>query len=186
MNIRIKSYLFIDKLNENLLNNIKIFNNISLILKPFDKNKSYIELEKLVLFCKKNQIEFYFYDNIKLVTKYKAKGIFLSTTNAKAYKHINAKRFSIIGQAHNQLEYFRKENQGCKTIMLSPLFWNAKYKPNKILGIIRFNLISLNWRFNICGLGGINLSNVNKIKTTKSHSIAFKGFFKKKPTYNLM
>ena len=81
MNIRIKSYLFIDRLNENLLNNIKIFNNISLILKPFDKNKSYIELEKLVLFCKKNQIEFFIYDNIQLATKYKAKGIFLSTAN---------------------------------------------------------------------------------------------------------
>lgn len=180
MNIKIKSYLFVDKFNENLLNNIKVFDNISLILKPFDKNKSYIELEKLVLFCKKNQIEFYFYDNIQLVTKYKAKGIFLSTINVKAYKHINAKRFSIIGQAHNQLEYFRKESQGCKTIMLSPLFFNPKYKPKDILGIIKFNLKSLNWRSNICALGGINKNTLKKIKTTRVNSIAFKSFLAKK------
>ena len=143
MNIRIKSYLFIDRLNENLLNNIKIFNNISLILKPFDKNKSYIELEKLVLFCKKNQIEFFIYDNIQLVTKYKAKGIFLSTANIKAYKHINDKKFSIIGQAHNQLEYNVKIEQGCSKIFLSPLFKTKKYSANKILGVNKFNLISI-------------------------------------------
>jgi len=180
MRIRIKSYLFIEKLNNNLLNNIRIFENISLILKPFDKNKSYRDLKTLVHFCKKNQIKYYLYDNIQLAIKYKAKGIFLSYKNNKFYNHFNCKRLTIIGQAHNQLEYFMKKKQGCKTIMLSPLFFNPKYKPKDILGIIKFNLKTLNWRSNICALGGINNNTLKKIKTTRVNSIAFKSFLTKK------
>ncbi len=52
--------------------------------------------------------------------------------------------------------------------MLSPIFFNRKYSINKILRIIKFNLITLNWNCNICALGGIKLDNLKMIKLTKS------------------
>jgi thiamine monophosphate synthase len=71
--------------------------------------------------------------------------------------------------------------------MLSPIFYNKKYTYPKILGVIKFNLISKQWRANICALGGINLKNLNKIKMTKANSIAFISLMNetkiKKPVY---
>jgi thiamine monophosphate synthase len=57
--------------------------------------------------------------------------------------------------------------------MLSPIFLNPKYSKNKILGVIKYNLISLNWKIITCALGGINYKNFRKIKCTKSNQIGF-------------
>jgi hypothetical protein len=57
--------------------------------------------------------------------------------------------------------------------MLSPLFFNEKYSKYKILGINRFNLISNNWKCEICALGGILKKNLKKISMTKSKGIGF-------------
>jgi hypothetical protein len=74
--------------------------------------------------------------------------------------------------------------------MLSPLFYNEKYSKNSILNTHRFNLITLNWKTDVCALGGINLRSLKKIKLTKARSIAFKKLIFdlkiKKPAYNLM
>jgi thiamine-phosphate pyrophosphorylase len=100
------------------------------------------------------------------------------------------KNFKIIGSAHNQSEYFLKIKQGCELIILSPLFFNKKYSENRILNVLKFNLISRMWNKNLCALGGINETNIKKIKLTIANSIAFKSFIEKpkikKPAYNLM
>jgi thiamine monophosphate synthase len=74
--------------------------------------------------------------------------------------------------------------------MLSPLFSNKKYSENKILNVLKFNLISQNWNRNLCALGGINEENIRRIKLTIVSSIAFKRLIEnpkiKKPAYNLM
>ena len=74
--------------------------------------------------------------------------------------------------------------------MLSPLFSNKKYSENKILNVLKFNLISQNWNRNLCALGGINDANIRRIKLTIVNSIAFKRLIEstkiKKPAYNLM
>jgi hypothetical protein len=74
--------------------------------------------------------------------------------------------------------------------MLSPLFFNKKYSKNKILNILKFNLIKQNWKIETCPLGGINSKNLNLIKLTNSDVFAFKNFIYdeeiKKPAYNLM
>ena len=49
-----------------------------------------------------------------------------------------------------------------------------------MLGILKFNLISLNWKIRILALGGINKKNLKKIKLTKSTGIGAITFFKKK------
>jgi thiamine-phosphate pyrophosphorylase len=82
--------------------------------------------------------------------------------------------------AHNQLEYYKKKEQLCKKIMVSPLFYNAKYSINKILGINKFNFLTNNWKEKICALGGINSSNIKKIRMTKARSLAGISFFQKK------
>jgi hypothetical protein len=56
--------------------------------------------------------------------------------------------------------------------MLSPLFYNKKYSRNKILGSTRFKLISRNWKIDLCPLGGINNSNLNRIKLLRISNVA--------------
>ena len=72
------------------------------------------------------------------------------------------------------MEFFTKYNQGCKEVTLSPFFFNIKHSKTKILGPIKFNLISQNWKTKICALGGINEKNLRRIKLTKSRSIGYK------------
>jgi thiamine monophosphate synthase len=76
--------------------------------------------------------------------------------------------FKILGKAHNQNEYALRIKQGCKLIFLSPIFATHKYSNYSILSIVRFNLISLNWKTPISALGGISYKNYKKIKTAKS------------------
>jgi thiamine monophosphate synthase len=82
--------------------------------------------------------------------------------------------------AHSQLEYYKKKEQSCKNIMVSPLFYNRKYSLNKILGVNKFNLLTNNWKTRICALGGISSSNIKKIRMTKARSLAGISFFQKK------
>ena len=55
-------------------------------------------------------------------------------------------------------------------IFLSPLF--KTIKKNNYLGIIKFNLITLNQKTNFIALGGINADNFRKVYNTKSVGIS--------------
>lgn len=174
MIIKVDSYLFVNCLNRNLEKNIIKFKNLSIIYHQDNKKSlNEIQMKTLINFCKRKKIKFFFEDNIKLTTKYKADGLFLTSKNNKFYKNLNNKRILIIGSAHSQGEYFFKINQGCKIVMLSPLFNNKKYSINKTLGLNRFNLISRNWNCKIGALGGILKENLNKIYSTKIKVIGF-------------
>jgi thiamine-phosphate pyrophosphorylase len=89
------------------------------------------------------------------------------------------RKFIIIGTAHNQLEYYFKKRQNCKIIALSPIFHNPKFSINKILGATKFNLVSRIWKTDLCALGGVNESNIKKIKITKASAIAFQRYITK-------
>ena len=105
----------------------------------------------------------------------KAKGIFLTSSNKSLKSNIKqTTKLEVIGSAHNQFEYTIKKRQRCSIIMLSPIFYNIKYSPNKILSAIKFNLITLNWSIDICALGGINNKNIKLINLTKSKAIGIK------------
>lgn len=184
-----KFYFFTENLNENIINNIAKFKNIAIIYKNTKStninNSNIIVLKK---FCKKNKILFIISDNYKLAIKHKADGFFISNSNKKTFLFEGIKKnFIIIGSAHNRLEYHLKIRQGCKSIMLSPLFYNKKYSVNKILGISKFNIISNEWKSEICALGGINLKNLNKVKLTSASSVGFVSLINdpkiKKPVY---
>ena len=75
---------------------------------------------------------------------------------------------------------------GCSGFFLSPLFKNEKYSENKFLGTNKFRLMSLKWTKKVYALGGINSSNLNKIKLLNCNGIGFLKFINedqiKKPT----
>ena len=174
-----RQFLIINKLNNEVKEKIKKFININIILYNFDdqadgqlKIDNFNTVEA-INYCKKNQIPFYITDNFKLALQTKANGIFLSAKNKKIIPKIQKLNFEIIGSAHNQIEYYFKKKQGCTLLMLSPIFFNKKYSENKILGPIKFNLMSNSWNNNLCALGGISSKKLSKIKLTRASSIAF-------------
>lgn len=171
-----KNYIFIEQLDK--LNKIKLLKliNINIIVDVNEKTEKSNEKELFIVkFAKKNKIPFIIKNNFRKCFKYNANGIFLDSSNKSRLKPIFYKKnFEIIGQAHNQKEYFLKYNQGCKVIMLSPIFTNIKYTENKLLGILRFNLISAIWKTKTCALGGINKKNLKRINFTKTLHIASK------------
>jgi len=186
---KIQFYFFTNILDAIITNNIIKFKNICIIYKPEkDESKNLIQIIKIKNFCKKNKISFYIADDYKLATKYNAKGIFLSSSNKSFIKPMQIRhKFHIIGSVHNYIEYSVKIKQNCKEIMLSPIFFNNKYSHNKILGIIKFNLISSYWNVRLCALGGINFDNLKKLKMCRISSIGFISLMNspeiKKPIY---
>ena len=172
---KLKKYIFIKDLNEEIKKNIKKLCNVEIIINNIDFSeislKRFLEIQN---FCQKNKIPFYIIDNYKIALKVKAQGIFISSDNKRIIPNLFLyKKFKIIGSAHNQLEYFFKKRQQCETNTLSPIFFNPKYSKNKVLNPIKFNLISKDWNANLCALGGILDENIRKINLTKVSSIAF-------------
>jgi len=187
-----KYYVFLEKINEIIKTNLLKFKNINVIINIKNVNQRNIEKMLLIIkFCKNNKIPFFLRDNYQLCFKYHSNGVFLSANNQQRIRPLLLKKnFKIIGSAHNQFEYLLKMNQGCKLVMLSPLFFNNKYSENKILGLLKFNLVSRNWKIDLCALGGLREANIRKVKLTVANSIAFKRLIEdskiKKPTYKLM
>ena len=177
-----KYYIFVNELNEIIKNNILKISEPNLILNfsIFDES-SLILAKNIIRFCKNYHIPFYILNDIKIAKQLNADGIFISSNNKKiGLSLFGSKKFDLIGSAHNQLEYFIKQKQNCKTIMLSPIFYNNKYSKNQILNPIKFNLMSLSWKTEICALGGISNENIRKIKITKTRSVGIKSWVYKK------
>ena len=172
-----KYYIFIDKIDDNLKKKLIQFINIRVII-DVDDNSDNDHLKSIVKFSKTNKIKFYIKNNYSLATKYRADGIFITSNNKNNLRPISLKKeFKIIGAVHNQLEYFTKRRQDCHLVMFSPLFDNPKYNKNKILKIIKFNLISKDWKIKVAALGGIiHNNNLNKLKLLKTYTIGFKRF----------
>ena len=172
-----KYYVFINKIDDNLKKKLTQFINIRIIIN-IDDSKDNNHLKSIVDFSKKNKIKFYIKNNYSLATKYGADGIFITSNNKNNLRPLTVKKeFKIIGAVHNQLEYFIKARQNCHLVMFSPLFDNPKYNKNKILKIIKFNLISKDWKIKVAALGGIiHNNNLNKLRLLKTYTIGFKRF----------
>jgi len=170
-NNKLDYYIFIEELNEIIVRNLIKLKQKKIKIYIICSEKNYLIISK---FSKKNKFTLYFINNLRLAIQYKAKGIFLTASNKSLKNSIKQTKLEVIGSAHNQFEYSIKKRQHCSTIMLSPIFYNIKYSPNKILSPIKFNLITLNWSIKICALGGINNKNIKLINLTKSKSIGVK------------
>jgi thiamine monophosphate synthase len=176
-----KLFVFLDDINELIKINILKQHNISIIYdkQQFDNNN----FEVIKKFCKDNKVELYILDNFKLAIKHKLNGVVISHNNRKTIYCGNFlsryKKFDIIGKVHNPLDYYFKQRQGCKTVIFSTIFLNEKYSLNSVRGVLKFNLISINWRVGVCPLGGINFKNYKKILLTKNKSFAIKSLITK-------
>jgi thiamine monophosphate synthase len=176
-NNKLDYYIFIEELNEIIVRNLIKLKQKKIKIHIICSERNYLIISK---FSKKNKIPLYIINNLKLAIQYKAKGIFLTASNKSLKSNIKeTTKLEVIGSAHSQFEYSIKRKQNCSTIMLSPIFYNIKYSPNKILSPIKFNLIALNWNIKVCALGGINNKNIKLIKLTKSKSIGVKSLILK-------
>ena len=177
-----KYFLIIENIKDISLENIKKRFKFNII---YRNNKKLEDLHKLIIFrkeCKSKDIKFFVANDYNLSSKLKADGIYLSAYN-KDLKYLNYMKsnFIIIGAAHNIKEINLKIKQGCKYILLSRLF-QVSYKPEmNYLGINKFNFYTSNIFKNTVALGGINTSNINKIKIVKCDSFALMTEIKKKP-----
>ena len=176
-NNKLDYYIFIEELNEIIVRNLIKLKQKKIKIHIIYTKKNYLLISK---FSKKNKIPLYFINNLKLAIQYKVEGVFLTASYKSLKSNIKqTTKLEIIGSAHNQFEYNIKKKQQCSTIMLSPIFYNIKYSPNKILSPIKFNLITLNWNIKVCALGGINNKNIKLINLTKSESIGVKSLILK-------
>ena len=177
-----KYFLIIENIKDISLENIKKRFKFNII---YRNNKKLDDFHRLRIFrkeCKSKNIKFFVANDYNLSSKLKADGIYLSAFN-KDLKYLNYMKsnFIIIGAAHNIKEINLKIKQGCKYILLSRLF-QVSYKPEmNYLGINKFNFYASNIFKNTVALGGINTSNINKIKIVKCDSFALMTEIKKKP-----
>ena len=74
-----------------------------------------------------------------------------------------------------------KKKQGCSLILLSKLFFVDYKKKEKFLGVIKFNKYLSLYNMRIVPLGGIKVSNLNKLKNINSDGFAVLSEVKKKP-----
>ena len=149
------------------------FRNNRIVIDNKETNLSTDQLRYISNICRVNKVKLYIRDDFKLAIKIKANGIFLSANNRRRLinSFFNKKNFEVLGSAHNQIDYLFKLGQNCSLITLSPIFFNPKYSKNKILKVIKFNLIAKEWKINIAALGGITLKNIKQIKLTKAKFI---------------
>ena len=174
----LEAYYFIDQINKSTISTILKFRNISLIYMSQDNSFSNIQdLMKIKEFSTKNNLKFYVTDNIRLAIKVKANGIYLTKNYNRMLHNYNCKKdFLILGSVHNQLEYYRKSIQNCKKFFLSPIFYNRKYSINKILGVIKFKIISKDWKDKAIPLSGINQRNIKQALLANKKQIAFRSW----------
>ena len=149
--------------------------NVSIIYRNYHSLIDINLLVKIRDFCKNNSRKFFLANNIKLALKLDLDGAYLPSFN-KDFKHLNyiyKKKFLIIGSAHNLKEVRFKEKQKVKLIFLSSL----SKKNKNYLGFYKFNILSSITNNKIIALGGINLTNIKKLKMLNLSGFAGIGFF---------
>ena len=188
-----KKFIFLDNINKLISKNICNIKDISIIIliNPSEKNNQTKKNKfyEIIHFCKSNNLPFFVSDNYKLAIKTKANGVYLTSSNRKIIYRNFKTNITIIGTAHNQIEYYFKKRQNCSLVFLSPFFFTKKYTMNHVLGPLKFNLITNTWKTDLGCLGGVKANNYKKIKLTKANSLGFKSLIYKeeikKPVYYL-
>ena len=178
-----KYFLIIENTRDIDLSNIKKNNKFIIIYRNKNKIKNIDQLLKFRQICKSKKIDLYIANDFKLMTILKADGLYISANNNNLKLNRYKKtKYKIIGSAHNLKELNIKVLQGCKYLIFSRLFI-TNYKEKKgNLGIVKFNLFRLSRKENLVPLGGIKLSNLNKLSIVNSNSFALMSEIKKKPT----
>jgi thiamine monophosphate synthase len=171
-------FIFLDHYNNEVFK--KKNKNIGIIYRNYkDKNREN-QLIKIAEGCKKCSYKLFVSNDIKLVHKFKADGIYIPSFNkAKRKFNLEKKKILIIGSAHNQKEIYEKKLQKCSAIFISPIFSIEKSKT--FLGLHRFNYLTRINNIRAYGLGGISENNINKLRLFNISGFGGIRIFKKKP-----
>ena len=177
-----KYFLIIESIKDIDLRNIKLINKYIIIYRNNGKIENIDKLLRFRRHCKSKKIDFYISNDEKLTTDLRADGLYISAhnTNLRLAK-LKKSNYKIIGSAHNIKELNIKLLQGCSAIIFSRLFKVSHPSKKGFLGIIKFNLFKLSRKENLVPLGGINVSNLTKLKMVRSNSFALLSEIKKKP-----
>ena len=182
LTIKNKYFLIIENIKDIDLRNIKLINRYIIIYRNSGKIENIDKLVRFRRYCKSKKIDFYVSNDEKLASKLRADGLYISAHNINLrLTKLKKSNYKIIGSAHNVKELNIKILQGCSSIIFSRLFEVSHPFKKNFLGIIKFNLFKLSRKENLVPLGGINLSNLNKLKMVKSNSFALLSEVKKKP-----
>ena len=169
-------YHFIDEFKETDLINLNA--KISLIYRNYDNKIDLNLIKQIHSFCKKTKRKFYLANQIKLAYQLKLDGAYIPSFN-KNLNHnyfIKKEKFILLGSAHNQKEIKIKQQQNVKLIFISQIF--KIYKKNNYLGINKFLRLKNLSNLKIIALGGINKSNINKLKMLNCYGFASISFIK--------
>ena len=177
-----KYFLIIESIKDIDLRNIKLINRYIIIYRNTHKIENIDKLVRFRRYCKSKKIDFYVSNDAKLTSDLKADGLYISAHNRNLrLAKLKKSNYKIIGSAHNIKELNIKMLQGCSSIIFSRLFKVSDPLKKGFLGVIKFNLFKLSRKENLVPLGGINLSNLTKLKMVKSNSFALLSEIKKKP-----
>ena len=179
-----KYFFIIENIRDINLKNIKNSKKFNIIYRSRKITENIDKLKEFRKICRIKNINFYVSNNIKIANILKADGVYVSAYN-KSLKVAYFKNFrtKIIGSAHNIKEINIKKLQGCSSIIFSRLFATSyKYKKG-FLGVIKFNLFRLSRKENLIPLGGIRVSNLNKLNIVKCNSFALSSEIVKKPVF---
>tara|TARA_B100000963_G_C22514236_1_gene619859 strand:- start:164 stop:721 length:558 start_codon:yes stop_codon:yes gene_type:complete len=172
----LKKYFFVNTFDANL---IKCQDkNTTIIYRNYKKENFLNEVLKLKKICKKYKHKLILANDVKLASKLRLDGAYLPSFNKK-FNHLSyslKNDFLLMGSAHNNQEIKIKEKQKVTKIFLSSIF-----KKNKnYLGINKFRIYTKNQNNKFVALGGINKSNLKKLKLLKIKEFAGISFFEKK------
>ena len=177
-----KYFLIIENTKDIQLSNIKKSDKFNIIYRNKKIEDKISELSNFRKICKIKKIKFFIANNIDLCKFLKADGIYISASNFKLnfrkYKNFN---FHIIGSAHNRREILIKRHQGCSEIIFSRLFKTSYKFKEDFLGVVKFNLLNKSYDNKLIPLGGIRLTNLNKLKMLSCSSFVIFSEVKKKP-----
>jgi thiamine monophosphate synthase len=170
------SYYIISELNYKTKINLKKNSNINIIFRSNIKDYNNDILKKVIKINIHNRV---FIANKNNICPIKGlSGIYLSAFNKKTLTASHFQNKSIIGSAHSFREIREKIKSKCNIIFLSPIFEKKEDKSKKPLGIIKFLLISKQFKnTTFYPLGGIN--NPLKLKIYGIKGFAGISFFNK-------
>ena len=170
----VSKYYFISKFDTNNID--KLDKQTAIIYRNYStKIIDQTLILKIKKYCKKNSIDFYLSNNIRLAIKLGLDGAYIPAfnNNLKHLAYSYKKNFKLIGSAHNLREIRIKENQNVSKIFLSSLF-----KKNKnFLGINKFKLLSKLTKKGIVALGGISKVNKKKLSLLSQSEFAGISYF---------
>ena len=177
-----KYFLIIESTKDIDLSNIKNTHKFNIIYRKVNKIENIDKLIKFRKLCNSKKINFFVYNDIRLLSDIRANGLYISAFNQNLRLSLIKKfNFKIVGSAHNIKEINIKISQGCSEIFYSRLFKTSYSNKKSFLGLVKYNLMRNMLKRNLTPLGGIKLTNINKLKSVRCNSIAIMSEIKKKP-----